>query len=102
MFHLLQLIFFLFLPKDDPFSALDRHTEDTVFADLQSDAKDKVVFLISHRLYHFPQMQKGIFMDGGKTTVGTHAQLMESCPAYQEIARSQLSQKELNLQKEGE
>jgi len=27
---------------------------------------------------------------------------MESCPAYQEIARSQLSQKELNLQKEGE
>ena len=33
---------------------------------------------------------------------GTHAQLMESCPAYQEIARSQLSQKELNLQKEGE
>ena len=25
---------------DDPFSALDRHTEDTVFADLQSDAKD--------------------------------------------------------------
>ena len=60
---------------DDPFSALDRHTEDTVFADLQSDAKDKVVFLISHRLYHFPQMQKVIFMDGGETTVGTHAQL---------------------------
>ena len=28
---------------------------------------------------------------------GTHAQLMESCPEYQEIARSQLSQKELNL-----
>ena len=65
---------------DDPFSALDRHTEDTVFADLQSDAKDKVVFLISHRLYHFPQMQKVIFMDGGKTTVGTHAQLMETVP----------------------
>ena len=29
-----------------------------------------------------------------------HAQLMESCPEYREIARSQLSQKELNLQKE--
>jgi len=27
---------------------------------------------------------------------------MESCPEYQEIARSQLSQKELNLSKEGE
>ena len=28
---------------------------------------------------------------------GTHAQLMASCPEYQEIARSQLSQKELDL-----
>ena len=29
---------------------------------------------------------------------GTHAQLMASCPEYQEIARSQLSQKELDLE----
>ena len=50
--------------------------EDTVFADLQEYAKDKVVFLISHRLYHFPQMQKIVFMDGGKTTAGTHEELM--------------------------
>ena len=35
---------------DDPFSALDRGTEDAVFANLQTYAKDKVVFLISHRL----------------------------------------------------
>ena len=35
---------------DDPFSALDRGTEDTVFANLQAYSKDKVVFLISHRL----------------------------------------------------
>ena len=42
------------LVLDDPFSALDRSTEDTVFANLQEYAKDKVVFLISHRLYHFP------------------------------------------------
>ena len=28
---------------------------------------------------------------------GTHAQLMVTCPEYQEIARSQLSQKELDL-----
>ena len=38
---------------------------------------------------------------------GTHAQLMVNCPEYQEIARSQLSQKELaldtlNTEKEGE
>ena len=82
------------------FSALDRHTEDTVFADLQSDAKDKVVFLISHRLYHFPQMQKVIFMDGGKTTVGTHAQLMETVPLYRQLYESQTVQKEGDLDEE--
>ena len=60
------------LVLDDPFSALDRNTEDTVFANLQAYAKDKVVFLISHRLYHFPQMQQVVFMEDGKTTVGTH------------------------------
>ena len=84
----------------DPFSALDRHTEDTVFADLQSDAKDKVVFLISHRLYHFPQMQKVIFMDGGKTTVGTHTQLMETVPLYRQLYESQTVQKEGDLDEE--
>ena len=52
---------------DDPFSALDRKTEDIVFANLQRMAKDKVVFRISHRLYYFPQMQKVIFMEDGKT-----------------------------------
>ena len=74
---------------DDPFSALDRDTEDTVFADLQEYARDKVVFLISHRLYHFPQMQKIIFMDGGKTTVGTHEELVASAPVYRQLYESQ-------------
>ena len=60
------------LVLDDPFSALDRNTEDAVFAHLQAYAGDKVVFLISHRLYHFPQMQQVVFMEGGKTVVGTH------------------------------
>ena len=68
------------LVLDDPFSALDRGTEDAVLANLQTYAKDKVVFLISHRLYHFPQLQKVIFMEDGKTTVGTHAELMASEP----------------------
>ena len=81
------------LVLDDPFSALDRSTEDTVFADLQAYAKDKVVFLISHRLYHFPRMQKIIFMDGGKTTVGTHEELMASAPVYRQLYESQTSQK---------
>ena len=70
---------------DDPFSALDRNTEDTVFANLQAYARDKVVFLISHRLYHFPQLRQVIFMEA----VGTHAELMASVPAYRQLYESQ-------------
>ena len=81
------------LVLDDPFSALDRNTEDIVFRNLQEYAKDKVVFLISHRLYHFPQMQQVIFMDGGKTTVGTHTELMAAEPVYLQLYESQTSQK---------
>ena len=74
---------------DDPFSALDRKTEDAVFASLREYAKDKVVFLISHRLYHFPEMQQVIFMEDGKTTVGTHDALLASVPAYRRLYESQ-------------
>lgn len=81
------------LVLDDPFSALDRNTEDIVFRNLQEYAKDKVVFLISHRLYHFPQMQQVIFMDGGKTTVGTHAELMAAEPVYLQLYESQTIQR---------
>ncbi len=77
------------LVLDDPFSALDRKTEDTVFANLQEYAKDKVVFLISHRLYHFPQMQQIIFIEDGKVEVGTHDELMASIPAYRHLYESQ-------------
>ena len=74
---------------DDPFSALDRRTEDTVFENLREYAKDKVVFLISHRLYHFPEMDKVIFMEDGKTTIGTHDEIM-SIPAYRSLFESQM------------
>ena len=74
---------------DDPFSALDRKTEDAVFAGFREYAKDKVIFLISHRLYHFPQMQKIIFMEDGKTVVGTHDELIRSVPAYLRLYEGQ-------------
>lgn len=74
---------------DDPFSALDRRTEDAIFSNLREYAKDKVVFLISHRLYHFPQMQKVIFMENGKTFVGTHDELMQSVQTYKKLYNSQ-------------
>lgn len=77
------------LVLDDPFSALDRRTEDAVFANLQAYAKDKVVLLISHRLYHFPELRQVIFMDEGGATVGTHAALCASVPAYRALYESQ-------------
>ena len=77
------------LVLDDPFSALDRSTEDAIFAELQAYARDKVVLLISHRLYHFPQMQQIIFMGGGRTAVGTHEELMAAVPVYRQLYESQ-------------
>ncbi len=74
---------------DDPFSALDRSTEDVIFAHLRDYARDKVVFLISHRLYHFPQMDRIIFMDEGAVTVGTHGELYARVPAYRSLFDSQ-------------
>ena len=74
---------------DDPFSALDRATEDRVFANLQEYARDKTVFLISHRLYHFPELRQIVFMENGNTTVGTHTELMASVPAYRKLYGSQ-------------
>ena len=77
------------LVLDDPFSALDRRTEDEVFARLKACAQDRVVILISHRLYHFPELQQIVFMQGGKTDVGTHEALCASVPAYRALYESQ-------------
>lgn len=77
------------LVLDDPFSALDRATEDAVFANLKTYARDKVIFLISHRLYHFPEMQKIVFMEDGKAIVGTHEELLAHSAAYRVLYESQ-------------
>ena len=74
---------------DDPFSALDRATEDRIFANLQNYASDKIILLISHRLYHFPQMQKVIWMENGSVTVGSHTTLYADVPAYRFLYDSQ-------------
>ena len=48
------------------------------------------MFLISHRLYHFPEMRQVIFMEDGRTTVGTHEELMAAVPAYRQLYESQM------------
>ena len=77
------------LVLDDPFSALDRRTEDEVFARLKACARDRVVILISHRLYHFPELRQIVFMQDGKADVGTHEALCASVPAYRALYESQ-------------
>ena len=73
------------LVLDDPFSALDRNTEEQIYKKLKDMASDNIVILMSHRLYMFPKMDKVIWMDAGKANVGTHKELMLECPGYRKM-----------------
>lgn len=75
----------LVLVLDDPFSALDRNTEEQIYKKLKDMASDNIVILISHRLYMFPKMDKVIWLDAGKANVGTHKELMLECPGYRKM-----------------
>lgn len=74
---------------DDPFSALDRDTEEKVFANLRRLASDSIVIIMSHRLYLFPQMDKIIWMENGRTAIGTHEEIMKQCPEYSKLYSAQ-------------
>ena len=60
-----------------------------MFENLKQYARDKVVILISHRLYHFPEMRQVVFMEEGRCTVDTHAGLCAAAPAYRALYESQ-------------
>lgn len=70
---------------DDPFSALDRKTEDRIFSYLEEWKKDKVIFLISHRLFNFPKMDGVIYISNGKAVCSTHDKLMENNEEYRAL-----------------
>ena len=74
---------------DDPFSALDRRTEEEIFAHLREMAKDCVILLISHRLYLFPQMDQVLWMEKGRVMAGTHEELLRKQPDYAAIYQAQ-------------
>lgn len=74
---------------DDPFSALDRKTEEEVFANFKKLASDSIVILLSHRLYLFPQMNQVLWMEDGKVAVGTHEQILAECPEYARLYEAQ-------------
>ena len=88
---------------DDSFSALDYKTDVALRRALKAKTDNATVIIVAQRISTVLHANQILVLDEGRIVgKGTHAQLMESCPAYQEIVRSQLSQKELNLQKEGE
>ena len=88
---------------DDSFSALDYKTDVTLRRALKAQTDNATVIIVAQRISTVLHANQILVLDEGRLVgKGTHAQLMVSCPEYQEIARSQLSQKELNLQKEGE
>ena len=88
---------------DDSFSALDYKTDVALRRALKAQTDNATVIIVAQRISTVLHANRILVLDEGHIVGdGTHAQLMESCPEYQEIARSQLSQKELNLSKEGE
>ena len=83
---------------DDSFSALDYKTDVTLRRALKAETGDATVIIVAQRISTVLHANQILVLDEGRLVGrGTHAQLMASCPEYQEIARSQLSQKELDL-----
>ncbi len=88
---------------DDSFSALDYKTDVALRRALNSETQDATVIIVAQRISTVLHADQIIVLDEGRIAgIGRHAQLMVSCPEYQEIARSQLSQKELELDQGGE
>ena len=84
---------------DDSFSALDYKTDVTLRRALKEETDNATMISVAQRISTVLHANQILVLDDGRLVgKGTHAQLMATCPEYQEIARSQLSQKELNLQ----
>ena len=83
---------------DDSFSALDYKTDVALRRALKEETGDATVVIVAQRISTVLHANQILVLDDGRIVgKGTHAQLMQSCPEYQEIARSQLSNKELGL-----
>jgi ATP-binding cassette subfamily B protein len=81
---------------DDSFSALDYKTDVALRRALAARTEQATVIIVAQRISTVLQADQILVLDEGRIVgSGTHAQLMASCSEYQEIARSQLSQSEL-------
>ena len=81
---------------DDSFSALDFATDARLRAALRADTTTATVFLVSQRIGTVMGADRIIVLDDGHVAgIGTHAELMQSCEVYRQIARSQASREEV-------
>ena len=84
---------------DDSFSALDLKTDAALRKALAENVKDSTVIIVAQRISTILHAEQILVLDDGKIVgKGTHEELLASCDVYQQIARSQLSAKELGLE----
>lgn len=75
---------------DDSLSAVDTKTEKNLLQNLQKERAGKTTILIAHRISTIEQMDKIVYIDDGKiVAVGTHEELLKTCPSYEAMAELQ-------------
>ena len=81
---------------DDSFSALDFKTDLALRKGLADKISDATVMIVAQRISTIMNADQILVLDEGRIVgKGKHRELLKTCPVYQEIARSQLSEKEL-------
>lgn len=86
---------------DDSFSALDYKTDARLREELAKNVTDAALVVVAQRIATIMHADQIIVLDDGHVVgTGTHEELLRSCPAYLEIAQSQLSAEELGLTQE--
>ncbi|MFD7640358.1 ABC transporter ATP-binding protein [Kitasatospora sp. NPDC059795] len=75
-----------FLVLDDPLSALDVHTEALVERALRRVLADTTALVVAHRPSTVLLADRVALLDDGRiAAVGTHHELLQSCPAYRAL-----------------
>ncbi len=83
---------------DDSFSALDMKTDKELRKALSENVRNSTVIIVAQRISTIVDAERIIVLDEGRIAgTGTHRELLRTCDAYLEIAKSQLSEKELGL-----
>ena len=81
---------------DDTFSALDYKTDRQLRQALKNEMQDATCLIVAQRIGTIMDADLILVLENGCVVgQGKHKELLESCPAYREIAQSQLSEEEL-------